>query len=123
MVLLASGAWAAPTPTPSGSPSPSPSSSNNPCDLIVGLARDYCDDAICNYLFEGTPIFPGPHPAQLNAPADGEEAVLAWMENSRAWLQPRPDARRLKAAVTGRWNRFTRRLKNRLRPIKNRLTG
>ncbi|MCX5387767.1 hypothetical protein [Streptomyces sp. NBC_00083] len=45
VVLFASGAWAAPspTPTPSGTPSPSPSSSNNPCDLIVGLARDYCE--------------------------------------------------------------------------------
>ncbi|WP_328311511.1 hypothetical protein OG432_15410 [Streptomyces sp. NBC_00442] len=45
VVLFASGAWAAPspTPTPSGSPSPSPSGSSNPCDLIVGLAKDYCE--------------------------------------------------------------------------------
>ncbi|TQK45519.1 hypothetical protein FBY35_7088 [Streptomyces sp. SLBN-118] len=38
VVLLASQAAAAPTPTPT------PSKSNNPCDLIVGLARDYCED-------------------------------------------------------------------------------
>lgn len=38
VILLASRASAAPTPTPT------PSKSNNPCDLIVGLARDYCED-------------------------------------------------------------------------------
>ncbi|WP_327728920.1 energy-coupling factor transporter transmembrane protein EcfT [Streptomyces sp. NBC_00487] len=37
VVLLASSAYAAPTP------SPSPSSSNNPCDLIVGEAKKYCE--------------------------------------------------------------------------------
>ncbi|MFD3652227.1 hypothetical protein [Streptomyces sp. NPDC058620] len=39
-ILLASRAYAAPSPTPT----PSPSKSDNPCDLIVGLARDYCED-------------------------------------------------------------------------------
>ncbi|SPF05312.1 hypothetical protein [Streptomyces sp. MA5143a] len=39
LVLLASKSYAAPTP----SPSPSPSSSNNPCDLIVGEAKKYCE--------------------------------------------------------------------------------
>lgn len=38
MIALASRAYAAPTPTPS------PSTSDNPCDLIVGLAKDYCED-------------------------------------------------------------------------------
>ncbi|MET9881110.1 hypothetical protein ABZZ36_42035 [Actinacidiphila glaucinigra] len=37
LVLGASRAAAAPSPTPS------PSDSNNPCDLIVGQARDYCE--------------------------------------------------------------------------------
>ncbi|MEU5714995.1 hypothetical protein AB0G71_04235 [Streptomyces sp. NPDC020403] len=37
-ILLATGAVAAPTPTPT------PSGSNNPCDLIYGAARDYCED-------------------------------------------------------------------------------
>ncbi|MEU8530380.1 hypothetical protein AB0C77_33055 [Streptomyces sp. NPDC048629] len=41
-VLLAGRVWAAPSPTPT--PSPSPSSSNNPCDLIRGPARDYCEN-------------------------------------------------------------------------------
>ncbi|MER8041805.1 hypothetical protein [Streptomyces sp. NPDC094032] len=42
LVLLASRAYAAPTPTPS--PTPSPSASNNPCALIVGQAREYCEN-------------------------------------------------------------------------------
>ncbi|MGX2995662.1 hypothetical protein JNUCC64_15425 [Streptomyces sp. JNUCC 64] len=51
-VLLATRAVAEPTPTPSGgstpsgspSASPSPSASNDPCDLIRGPAKDYCED-------------------------------------------------------------------------------
>ncbi|MCX5141683.1 hypothetical protein [Streptomyces sp. NBC_00338] len=38
-ILLASQAVAAPSP----SPSPSPSKGNEACDLIVGLAKDYCE--------------------------------------------------------------------------------
>ncbi|MEU7008306.1 hypothetical protein [Streptomyces sp. NPDC046332] len=38
VVLLPTRAYAAPTPTPT----PTPSASNDPCDLIVGQARDYC---------------------------------------------------------------------------------
>ncbi|MFF6844538.1 hypothetical protein ACFY8X_38110 [Streptomyces tanashiensis] len=40
VVLFAGRALAAPTPTPT----PSPSGSNNPCDLIRGPARDYCEN-------------------------------------------------------------------------------
>ncbi|MFD3910882.1 hypothetical protein [Streptomyces sp. NPDC058603] len=40
LVALATRASAAPTP----SPTPSPGSSDNPCDLIVGLAKDYCEE-------------------------------------------------------------------------------
>ncbi|MFF8280279.1 hypothetical protein ACF05T_30030 [Streptomyces lateritius] len=40
VVMVSARAYAAPTPTPT----PSPSASNNPCDLIVGQARDYCED-------------------------------------------------------------------------------
>ncbi|MFD8691685.1 hypothetical protein [Streptomyces sp. NPDC059651] len=39
VILLASQAAAAPSP----SPSPSPSKGNEACDLIVGLAKDYCE--------------------------------------------------------------------------------
>ncbi|MFD7321793.1 hypothetical protein ACFV9D_12050 [Streptomyces sp. NPDC059875] len=38
LVLMATRAHAAPTPTPT------PSASNNPCDFIVGQARDYCEE-------------------------------------------------------------------------------
>ncbi|MFF5499883.1 hypothetical protein [Streptomyces aquilus] len=37
-VLLAARAFAAPTPTPS------PTSSNNPCDLLIGPSKDYCEN-------------------------------------------------------------------------------
>ncbi|MFF9913647.1 hypothetical protein [Streptomyces sp. NPDC013457] len=46
VVLLASRAHAAPTPTPTPSATPSPS--NNPCDLIVGQAKDYCENGQSN---------------------------------------------------------------------------
>ncbi|MFF8918382.1 hypothetical protein ACF08M_35050 [Streptomyces sp. NPDC015032] len=39
LILLASRATAAPSP----SPSPTPSKSDDACDLIVGLAKDYCE--------------------------------------------------------------------------------
>ncbi|MFJ9677709.1 hypothetical protein ACIRP2_06610 [Streptomyces sp. NPDC101194] len=39
LILLAPRATAAPSP----SPSPTPSQSDNACDLIVGLAKDYCE--------------------------------------------------------------------------------
>ncbi|MFG2986765.1 hypothetical protein ACGFYQ_36905 [Streptomyces sp. NPDC048258] len=41
VVLLAARAMAAPTPTPT--PTPAPSASNDPCALIAGPAREYCD--------------------------------------------------------------------------------
>lgn len=41
-IVFAVRATAAPTPTPS------PSTSNNPCDLIYGAARDYCEDGEAN---------------------------------------------------------------------------
>jgi hypothetical protein len=40
-VLMASRAFAAPTPTPTPTPTPS---NRDKCDLIVGPARDYCDN-------------------------------------------------------------------------------
>lgn len=37
VAALASRAYAAPTPTPS------PQASNNPCDLLIGPAKQYCE--------------------------------------------------------------------------------
>ncbi|MFK4152947.1 MULTISPECIES: hypothetical protein [Streptomyces] len=40
-VVFATRSFAAPTPTPT--PTPTPSGSNDPCDLIHGPAKDYCE--------------------------------------------------------------------------------
>ncbi|MFG2329801.1 hypothetical protein ACGFMM_09245 [Streptomyces sp. NPDC048604] len=40
--MLAARATAAPSPTPTPTPSPSPSG-NNPCDLLIGPAKEYCE--------------------------------------------------------------------------------
>ncbi|MFE9728075.1 hypothetical protein ACFYQ5_32050 [Streptomyces sp. NPDC005794] len=50
-IALAYRAHAAPTPTPT----PSPSTSDNPCDLIVGLAKDYCEDGEASSGTRSTP--------------------------------------------------------------------
>ncbi|MBW5485693.1 hypothetical protein [Streptomyces bambusae] len=48
-VALAGRAYAAPTPTPTPSgtpaatPTPTPSASNNPCDLLIGPSKQYCE--------------------------------------------------------------------------------
>lgn len=43
VVALASRAYAAPTPTPTPSAAPSPQASNDPCDLLIGPAKQYCE--------------------------------------------------------------------------------
>nr|WSX51095.1 hypothetical protein OG409_20475 [Streptomyces sp. NBC_00974] len=45
VVGLASHAYAAPTPTPTpaATPTPTPQASNNPCDLLIGPAKQYCE--------------------------------------------------------------------------------
>ncbi|MFF8290759.1 hypothetical protein ACF068_16250 [Streptomyces sp. NPDC016309] len=50
--MLASRAAAAPTPTPS------PSTSNDPCDLVRGPARDYCDNGAPGGAARSTPSGP-----------------------------------------------------------------
>ncbi|MFE3556567.1 hypothetical protein ACFXKW_17130 [Streptomyces sp. NPDC059193] len=43
VVALASRAYAAPTPAPTPSAPPSPQASNDPCDLLIGPAKQYCE--------------------------------------------------------------------------------
>ncbi|MET7532450.1 hypothetical protein [Streptomyces goshikiensis] len=62
-LLLATRAMAAPTP----SPTPSPQGSNNPCDLIRGPAKDYCES--------GTGASGGTSKTGL-APSDGSADAL-----------------------------------------------
>jgi hypothetical protein len=65
-VLMATRAVAAPTPTPSTPSSPSPAASNDPCDLIRGPAKDYCERG------EGQP---GNPPRSGLAPSDPTDAL------------------------------------------------
>ncbi|MEV6332443.1 hypothetical protein [Streptomyces sp. NPDC051909] len=88
LVLLASRAYAAPTPTPGGTPppggtpspgTPSPSASNNPCDLIVGQAREYCENG--QKTGGSTPALTDPTttPDPLASLADGCAKAAAWV--------------------------------------------
>ncbi|QES55385.1 hypothetical protein DEJ51_15285 [Streptomyces venezuelae] len=43
VVLLSTRALAAPTPIPTPTPTPTPEATNNPCDLIRGPAKEYCE--------------------------------------------------------------------------------
>ncbi|WP_330331681.1 hypothetical protein OHS33_19465 [Streptomyces sp. NBC_00536] len=42
-VALATRAYAAPGPTTTPTPTPTPSASNNPCDLLIGPAKQFCE--------------------------------------------------------------------------------
>ncbi|AYG81540.1 hypothetical protein DWB77_03688 [Streptomyces hundungensis] len=81
VVMLASGAWAAPSPTPSpsGSPSPSPSGSNNPCDLIVGLAKEYCENGSAKGGSKTTAPDPAGTADPLTSLAKGCADAAAWI--------------------------------------------
>ncbi|MGW4157953.1 hypothetical protein [Streptomyces sp. NPDC004788] len=94
LVLLASRAYAAPTPTtpPSGTPSPgapsatvtptpTPSASNNPCDLIVGQARDYCENGQSGGATGTRPRLDDPTTAldPLSSLAHGCAKAAAWV--------------------------------------------
>ncbi|MFJ8312273.1 MULTISPECIES: hypothetical protein [unclassified Streptomyces] len=83
-VLLASRAYAAPSPspTPSGTPgaSPSPAASNNPCDLIRGPARDYCENGNAQ---GGAKPPTGIDPTQ---PADPLTSLAKGCGDAAAWI-------------------------------------
>lgn len=77
-VLLATRAVAAPTP------SPTPSTSNNPCDLIRGPAKDYCEkDNGAGSGRSGTPSLTDPTSAldPLSSLAKGCAEAAAWTVN------------------------------------------
>ncbi|MEU8763461.1 hypothetical protein [Streptomyces sp. NPDC048659] len=82
LVLLASRAYAAPTPTPTptapGS-TPSPGASNNPCALIVGQAREYCENG--QRAGGGAPRITDPtsNPDPLASLANGCAKAAAWV--------------------------------------------
>ena len=70
VILLASGASAAPSPTPSTS------KSGDACDLIVGLAKDYCDGTKAN------PTAPTPS----NDPLDPLSSLAKGFADAAAWI-------------------------------------
>ncbi|MEU2179264.1 hypothetical protein [Streptomyces thermolilacinus] len=78
LVAFATHASAAPTPTPS--PSPSPSGSSDPCDLVVGLARDYCErgEGSGSSSRSVNPLEPGDAVDPLSSLARGCADAAAW---------------------------------------------
>ncbi|WP_405821161.1 hypothetical protein OG705_16015 [Streptomyces sp. NBC_00838] len=60
------------------SPSPSPSESDNPCDLIVGLAKDYCEDGEPGSSSRNTPNDPTSALDPLTSLARGCADAAAW---------------------------------------------
>ncbi|ORT58976.1 hypothetical protein BKD26_17425 [Streptomyces sp. CB03238] len=71
--LVASRAYAAPTPTPS------PTGSNDPCDLIHGPARDYCDNSAPGGAARSTPADPATALDPLASLARGCADAAAWI--------------------------------------------
>ncbi|MFF5448283.1 hypothetical protein [Streptomyces sp. NPDC012888] len=63
VILLATRAWAAPSPTPTPTPQPS----NNPCDLIRGPAKEYCE--------RGERVGGGTTQPGIGGPADPADAL------------------------------------------------
>ncbi|MES5821528.1 hypothetical protein [Streptomyces sp. RG80] len=73
-VLAATRAFAAPTP----SPTPSPTGSNNPCDLIHGPAKDYCERGETGGSSGGTTTDPTATLDPLSSLAKGCADAAAW---------------------------------------------
>ncbi|MDT9685222.1 hypothetical protein RND61_24625 [Streptomyces sp. TRM76323] len=77
VVLLAGHAVAAPTPTPS--PTPSPGRSNDPCDLIHGPSRDFCESEDGGSTSRSVnPLEPGDAVDPLSSLARGCADAAAW---------------------------------------------
>ncbi|MFF8384757.1 hypothetical protein [Streptomyces kanasensis] len=75
-ILLAGRAVAAPTPSPS--PSPSPARSNNPCDLVHGPSRDFCESEDGGGTARTSPLEPGDAVDPLSSLARGCADAAAW---------------------------------------------
>ncbi|MEU6980103.1 hypothetical protein [Streptomyces sp. NPDC046371] len=79
LVLLASRAYAAPTPTPTPTGTPSPGASNNPCALIVGQAREYCENGQKSGSTPPRITDPTTNPDPLASLAQGCAKAAAWV--------------------------------------------
>ncbi|MGV9250541.1 hypothetical protein [Streptomyces sp. NPDC003697] len=80
VVLLAGRAVAdpSPSPTPSGSAGPSPEASENPCDLIVGEARKYCEKGSSGGSSRGLTTDPTATLDPLSSLAQGCADAASW---------------------------------------------
>ncbi|MFF9841447.1 hypothetical protein [Streptomyces sp. NPDC013740] len=80
LVLLGARAYAAPTPTPTPpGATPSPSASNNPCALIVGQAREYCENGQKTGGSGPRITDPTTNPDPLASLANGCAKAAAWV--------------------------------------------
>ncbi|MGW0750034.1 hypothetical protein [Streptomyces sp. NPDC002587] len=82
VVALASRAYAAPTPTPTPSATPSPQASNNPCDLLIGPAKQYCERGASSGQAPATGLAPSNPSDALNplaSLAKGCADAAAWI--------------------------------------------
>ncbi|URN16738.1 MULTISPECIES: hypothetical protein [Streptomyces] len=78
-VLLAFAARAGAAPTPTPSPSPSPSGSSDPCDVVVGLTRDFCKQENSDGTSRSVnPLEPGDAVDPLSSLARGCADAAAW---------------------------------------------
>ncbi|MEW2069040.1 hypothetical protein [Streptomyces sp. NPDC007346] len=75
LVAMAPRAAADPTPTPT----PAPSESDNACDLIVGMARDYCED-------DDNARSGSLAPTDLNTPGDPLASLAQGCADAAAWI-------------------------------------
>ncbi|KWT62749.1 hypothetical protein ADL21_05700 [Streptomyces albus subsp. albus] len=86
VLVAASHAFAAPTPTPTGSapasPSASPSPSDDPCDLIRGMAREYCQNGDKS----GATAPKSPGGLTDNNPLDPLSSLAKGCANAAAWI-------------------------------------
>ncbi|MFF3392824.1 hypothetical protein ACFYW1_18095 [Streptomyces sp. NPDC002669] len=81
VVLFSARAFAEPSPTPTApSPSPSPSASNNACDLLIGPAKQYCEDG------DGSAPSNGVAPSGLNDSLDPLSSLARGCADAAAWI-------------------------------------
>lgn len=83
--------------------------------------RDATLDRICDFLFDGRPLFDAPTPADLALTNQQEDDFFAALEANENWLKPRLDRRRLTLRVHGARKESIKSAKNMLRPLKNKL--
>lgn len=65
-------------------------------ESALAPGRDATLDRICNFLFDGRPIFDAPTPADLAKSTNEEDIFFDALANNGTWLKPQLNARRIK---------------------------